>query len=120
MKIWLNDLKEGSEFYHIFFDKVYRCKHLGHASNTNYRMPRIKFKVLDYDELFKEDLFGNEHEAFVNQYVYDNKEEAIKSLIEQLTKKINDNKFKIEQYKLNICDLESNIKLLENTINKYI
>ena len=48
MKIWLNDLKEGDEFYHIIIDEVYKCKHLGDAHNINFRMPRIKFKMCSF------------------------------------------------------------------------
>ena len=74
MKVWLNDLKEGDKFYHILLDNVYQCEHLGDAHNMNFKMSRIKFEILDDETIFNEDLLGNVHEAFVNQYVYDNYE----------------------------------------------
>ena len=86
MKIWLNDLKEGDEFYHIIIDEVYKCKHLGDAHNINFRMPRIKFRILDDTDLVKilNKAFGEEREAFVNQYVYDNFDEAEAELRKQI------------------------------------
>lgn len=120
MKVWLNNLKEGDIFYHILLNTVHKCKHLGDAHNMNYRMSRIKFEILDEadDILFNEDLLGNIHEAFVNQYVYDNKEEAVKELINKLEQKIKDNKLLIENKKTEINNLNYDIKYYENKINK--
>ena len=76
MKIWLNNLKEGDIFYYIVLHTVLKCKHLGNANNIDYKMPMIKFKILEGwpNELIN--ILGDEHELFVNKYVYDNEEEA--------------------------------------------
>ncbi len=106
MKIWLNDLKEGDIFYHIVFRKVWKCQHLGDAHNMNYRMSSIKFKFLGGWPKELEEVLGNEHEAFVNQYVYDNEEEAREALMEKLKKEILDIQTKIIDTKVRLKELE--------------
>lgn len=118
MKIWLNDLKEGDIFYHIVLRKVWKCQHLGDAHNMNYRMSSIKFKFLEGWPKELEEVLGNEHEAFVNQYVYDNKEEAKEALMDKLKKELLDMQMKIIDTKVRLNKLEEQeleIKqLLEN------
>lgn len=121
MKIWLNDLKEGDEFYHIILDEVYKCKHLGGANNPNYRMKRIKFRILDDSDLVKilNKAFGEEREAFVNQYVYDNLEEAREELIKSLRKKIEDIQIKKNRYADEINRLEREEECFKKIIENY-
>jgi len=119
MKVWLNDLKEGDIFYHIILDKVYKCEHLGDANNMNFRMSRIKFKILDDDELFNENLLGDTHEAFVNQYVYDDYESAQMNCIQKLKDELKTIKDSIIKHKASIISLEAREHSLEETINKY-
>lgn len=82
MKKWLNDLKEGDTFWQVGDRDVFHCIHKGDAHNMNFRMPRIKVALMDTGQLD-----GLECELFVNQYVYDNKEEAISELLEHLKEK---------------------------------
>lgn len=119
MKVWLNNLKEGDIFYHILLDNVYKCKHLGDAHNMNFRMSRIKFKVLDDNELFNEDLLGNIHEAFVNQYVYDDYESAEEACIDNLKKELKGIKESIVSHKAVIVNLETREQKLKERINNY-
>ena len=119
MKVWLNDLKEGDKFYHILLDNVYQCEHLGDAHNMNFRMSRIKFRVLDKDILFNDETLGDIHEAFVNQYVYDNKEEAEKECIDDLKKELKSIKESIISYKAEIVNLETREQTLKERINNY-
>ena len=118
MKVWLNDLKEGDIFYHIIFNNVYKCRHLGNANNLNYRMPRIKFEILED----KHEALGNEHEAFVNQDVYDDYESAIKALKETLEKNLEFTLKSIILKKHELEDLENESerlkKLIKNIQNK--
>ena len=121
MKIWLNDLKEGDEFYHIIIDEVYKCKHLGDAHNINFRMPRIKFRILDDTDLVKilNKAFGEEREAFVNQYVYDNFDEAEAELRKQIQ---NDLEYVLTQqivYKNELESLKEKEIRLRNFIEDY-
>ena len=121
MKIWLNDLKEGDEFYHIIIDEVYKCKHLGDAHNPNFRMPRIKFRILDDTDLVKilNKAFGEEREAFVNQYVYDNFDEAEAELRKQIQ---NDLEYVLTQqivYKNELESLKEKEIRLRNFIEDY-
>lgn len=114
MKVWLNDLKEGDIFYHIMMNRIYKCKHLGDAHNMNFKMSRIKYEIIDGDNtklLF--DLFGDDHEAFVNQYVYDDYESAFEEVKKELDTEINNLECTIEKYKETIDDLESRIKRLK-------
>ena len=114
MKVWLNDLKEGDIFYHIMMNCIYKCKHLGDTHNMNFRMPRIKFKIIDGDNtklLF--DMWENDYEAFVNQYVYDDYESALDELKKEMDNEIHNLECTIEKYKETIDDLESKIKRLK-------
>lgn len=119
MKVWLNDLKEGDIFYHILLDKVYKCKHLGNANNMNFRMSRIKFEILDKDIIFNENLLGNIHEAFVNQYVYDNYEDAEEACIDDLKKELKSIKESIVKHKTAIVNLETREQILKERISNY-
>jgi predicted RNase H-like nuclease (RuvC/YqgF family) len=114
MKVWLNNLKEGDIFYHIIMNHIYKCKHLGDAHNMNFKMSRIKYKIIDGDNtklLF--DIFGDDHEAFVNQYVYDDYESALEELKKEIVDEIDNLECTIEKYKKTIDDLESQIKRLK-------
>ena len=114
MKVWLNDLKEGDIFYHIMMNRIYKCKHLGDAHNMNFKMSRIKYEIIDGDNtklLF--DLFGDDHEAFVNQYVYDDYESAFEEVKKELDTEINNLECTIEKYKETIDDLALRIKRLK-------
>lgn len=114
MKVWLNDLKEGDIFYHIMMNHIYKCKHLGNANNMNFRMSRIKFEIIDGDNIkLLFDIFGDEHEAFVNQYVYDDYESALEALKKEIDSNIHNLKCTVEKYKETIDDLESKIKRLK-------
>ena len=119
MKVWLNNLKEGDIFYHILLDRVCKCKHLGDAHNMNFKMSRIKFEILDDETIFNEDLLGNVHEAFVNQYVYDNKEEAEKECLSKLKTELTNVKDSITVYKSTIENLEARKKSLQNKISEF-
>ncbi len=118
MKIWLNNLKEGDIFYHIVLKKVWKCLHLGDAHNMSYKMRSIKFRFLDEWPKELDDVFRGEHEAFVNQYVYDTKEEAQEVLTEKLKKELLDIQTKIITTKVKLRELEENEleikKLLED------
>lgn len=52
-------------------------------------MSRIKFEILGEESMLKE-LFGNVHEAFVNQYVYDDFEEAAAKLRQEWQTELED------------------------------
>jgi hypothetical protein len=119
MKVWLNDLKEGDIFYHILLDKVYKCKHLGDAHNMNFKMSRIKFEILDKDIMFNENLLGNIHEAFVNQYVYDDYESAEEACIDDLKKELKSIKESIVKHKTTIVNLETREQKLKERISNY-
>ena len=119
MKVWLNNLKEGDIFYHILLDKVYKCKHLGNANNMNFRMSRIKFEILDDKTIFNEDLLGNVHEAFVNQYVYDDYESAEEACIDDLKKELKNIKESIVSHKTAIVNLETIEQKLKERISNY-
>ena len=119
MKVWLNNLKEGDIFYHILLDKVYKCKHLGDAHNMNFKMSRIKFEILDNDIIFNENLLGNIHEAFVNQYVYDDYESAEKAYIDILKKELKNIKESIVSHKAAIVNLETREQTLKERISNY-
>lgn len=119
MKVWLNNLKEGDIFYHILLDKVYKCKHLGDAHNMNFKMSRIKFEILDKDTIFNENLLGNIHEAFVNQYVYDDYESAEEACINDLKKELKSIKESIVSHKTEIANLETREQTLKERISNY-
>jgi hypothetical protein len=119
MKVWLNNLKEGDIFYHILLDKVYKCKHLGDAHNMNFKMSRIKFEILDNDIIFNENLLGNIHEAFVNQYVYDDYESAEEACIDNLKKELKNIKESIVSHKEAIVNCETREQTLKKRISNY-
>ena len=119
MKVWLNDLKEGDIFYHILLDRVCKCKHLGDAHNMNFRMSRIKFEIIDNDNIFNENLLGNIHEAFVNQYVYDDYESAEEACIDDLKKELKSIKESIVRHKTAIENLETREQTLKERISNY-
>ena len=119
MKVWLNNLKEGDIFYHILLDNVYKCKHLGDAHNMNFRMPRIKFEILDKNIMFNENLLGNIREAFVNQYVYDDYESAEEAYIDNLKKELKNIKESIVSHKTAIVNLETKEQTLKEKISNY-
>ena len=119
MKVWLNDLKEGDIFYHILLDHVYKCKHLGDAHNMNFKMSRIKFEILDKDIIFNENILGNIHEAFVNQYVYDDYESAEEACIDGLKKELKSIKESIVSHKAAIVNLETREQTLKERIRNY-
>lgn len=81
MKIWLDNLKEGDEFWTSHPSMgVYKCLHCGSANNPDYKMPRIKVKVLEAPHIsLPLDVFDNS-EMFVNTDVYDNYNEASSEL----------------------------------------
>jgi len=120
MKIWLNNLKEGDIFYHIMYNKVCKCKHLGDVHNMNYRMPMVKSEILEEKDLgFNTSSYlydDNKFEVFVNQYVYDNVEEATQALLEKLE---NDLKDVQDQIRKNKLELE-NLLLLENKLKNIL
>ena len=120
MKVWLNDLKEGDIFYHIMMNRIYKCKHLGDAHNMNFKMSRIKYEIIDGDNtklLF--DLFGDDHEAFVNQYVYDDYNSALEALKEKLKEDYDFTIKSIVAHKQELDSLENEAKNLKNLISKY-
>lgn len=118
MKVWLNDLKEGDIFYHILLDNIYKCKHLGNANNMNFKMSRIKFKILD-EHIINKDILGNVHEAFVNQYVYTDYESAFKELKEKLNNDLESTLNLIFDKKSKLDNLERKAKHLKKLILKY-
>ena len=91
---------------------------MGDAGNINFRMPRIKFEILDGTSLLKE-VFGPEHEAFVNQYVYDNYESAVEQLKEELQIELKKTKESIKIHKKDIKNLEEHQEYLNNLILTY-
>lgn len=119
MKIWLNDLKEGDIFYHIMLHHIYKCKHLGDAGNINFRMPRIKYEIIDEDITILKDILGPEHEAFVNQYVYDDYESAVEALREKLQQDLDITIKSIVMHKQELDDLEKEEKRIKELIKKY-
>jgi len=120
MKVWLNDLKEGDEFYYIILDEVFKCKHLGNAYNPNFRMSRIKFKILDNSNFVKilNEAFGEERELFVNQYVYDDYDSANEVLIEKLKKELETTESSIIEYKDMIIRLEKREEELRKILSE--
>ena len=120
MKVWLNNLKEGDIFYHILLDNVYQCEHLGDAHNMNFRMPRIKYEIIegDYNKLLF-DIFGDNHEVFVNQYVYDDYESAEEACIDDLKKELKSIKESIVNHKAAIVNLETREQTLKERISNY-
>ena len=90
MKVWLNDLKEGDIFYwpSTILQNVLKCEHLGDAHNMNFRMSRIKFKILEGCDKDINEVLGEDNELFVNQYVYTDYDSAHEVLIDKLKKEL--------------------------------
>ena len=98
-KTWLNDLKEGDIFWTGNISSgVLKLQHCGDAHNPNFKMSRIKAKILDSPQCFGQ-MNGFESELFVNQYVYDNFDEAADELRNDITSKIDECTKTIEQQK---------------------
>jgi hypothetical protein len=116
MKIWLNNLKEGDIFYHIVLRKVWKCLHLGDAHNMSYKMPSIKFRYLNEWPKELDNVLRGEHEAFVNQYVYDNEEEAQEALMKKLKKELFDIQTKIIDTKVRLKELEKQELEIKNLL----
>ena len=119
MKVWLNELKEGDTFYFpsTILCSVLKCEHLGDAHNMNYRMSRIKYKVLEgYPQSIGE-IFKDTQELFVNQYVYDNYESAYAELIKKLTKELEKTETSILDHKNSINNLEVRADELRKALN---
>lgn len=108
MKIWLDNLKEGDNFYGIINYQIIKCKHLGNANNMNYKMPMIKC----------EDENHNKYELFVNQYVYKTIEEAQNGIILEAEKELNKINTKIFNEEIQLNTLKSIKKKLENILNE--
>lgn len=86
-------------------NRIYKCKHLGNAHNMNFRMSRIKFEIIDDNTIW-----GDTHEAFVNQYVYDDYESALDELKKEIDNDIHNLECTIKE---TIDDLKSKIKRLK-------
>jgi hypothetical protein len=82
-------------------------------------MSRIKFEILDDETIFNEDLLGNVHEAFVNQYVYDNYEDAKNACIEEIKTEIKNTEESILNHKIAITNLEAMKQSLKERISNY-
>ena len=119
MKVWLNNLKEGDIFYHIMFHHIYKCRHLGNANNINFRMPRIKYEIIDEDITTLKNILETEHEEFVNQYVYDDYESAVETLREKLQQDLDVTIKSIVIHKQELDNLEKEAKLIKELIKKY-
>lgn len=115
MKVWLNDLKEGDIFYFIIRHNIYKCEHLGDAHNMNYKMSRIKYKILENNNL---DYLG-ERETFVNQYVYDDYTSAIEGIIEIIKEDISYANNSIDKFRNEINYYELQLKNLKELLDKY-
>ena len=69
--------------------------------------------------IFMKDLLGNVHEAFVNQYVYDNYEDAQSACIEEIKTEIKNTEESILKYKTAIANLEAMEQSLKDKLNTY-
>lgn len=119
MKVWLNELKEGDTFYFpsTILCSVLKCEHLGDAHNMNYKMSRIKFRILEGCPQSIEEIFKDTQELFVNQYVYDNYESAYTELIKKLTKELETTETSILDHKNSINNLEVRAEELRKALN---
>ena len=119
MKVWLNELKEGDTFYFpsTILCSVLKCEHLGDAHNMNYKMSRIKYKVLEGCPQSIKEIFKDTQELFVNQYVYDNYESAHAELIKKLTKELETTETSILDHKNSINNLEVRAEELRKALN---
>ena len=111
-KTWLNDLNEGDIFWKGNTSSgVLKFQHCGDAHNPNFKMSRIKAKILDSPQCFGE-MNGYDSELFVNQYVYDNYNEAADEVKKSLTNKIAECIKTIEQQREYLDDLNSVLRKL--------
>lgn len=111
-KTWLNDLKEGDIFWKGNASSgVLKLQHCGSAHNPNFKMHRIKAKILDSPQCFGE-MNGFKPELFVNQYVYDNYDEAADEVKKNLKSKIAECNKIIKQQRKYINDLNSVLRKL--------
>ena len=119
MKVWLNDLKEGDIFYFpsTILCSVLKCEHFGDAHNMNYKMSRIKFRILEGCPQSIGEIFKDTQELFVNQYVYDNYESAYVELIKKLTKELEMTETSILDHKNSINNLEVRAEELRKALN---
>ena len=119
MKVWLNELKEGDTFYFpsTILCSVLKCEHLGDAHNMNYKMSRIKFRILEGCPQSIGEIFKDTQELFVNQYVYDNYESAYTELIKKLTKELETTETSILDHKNLINNLEVRAEELRKALN---
>ena len=119
MKVWLNKLKEGDTFYFpsSMLCSVLKCEHLGDALNMNYKMSRIKFKILEGCSQVIKEIFKDTQELFVNQYVYDDYESAYEELIKKLTKELETTETSILDHKNSINNLEVRAEELRKALN---
>ncbi len=120
MKVWLNDLKEGNIFYFpsTIFCEALKCEHLGDAHNMNFKMPRIKYKILEgcNDEI-KTFFENNDNELFVNQYVYTDYKEAKEVVFEKLRIELESIESSIITHKKSIITLEERAEELRKALN---
>lgn len=103
MKIWLNNLDPGDEFYTVRGEFVLHCVVVGESHNPNFRMTTFIVKDMDH---------GIVYEMFINRYVFDNKKDAVCENLKSLSEK----KEKLERDKLM---MEDSIKECSAQINKY-
>ena len=122
MKVWINDLKKGDVFWvidHMYTYNLIKCEHLGPSESLEYRMPRIKYKVLEY--LFENtNNISSEGELFINQYVYT---ELDSEAMNDFYKVLNDDKkyymSKIKLHAREIANAENEINKINNTLKSY-
>ena len=89
-KTWLNDLNEGDIFWKGDISSgVMKMQHCGDAHNPNFKMSRIKVKILDSPQCSGQ-INNFEPELFVTQYVYDNYDEAAEEVKKTLRSKIDE------------------------------
>ena len=120
MKIWLNNLKVGDNFYHIIFGDVYYCEVTELCNDVKFKMPRIKFKILNNGLLeLNSDFKDKEQSDLGNQYVFDNDEECKDYLIEKLEEKETNYISELDIYDDKIRDLKNKIKAINKQIKKW-
>lgn len=107
MKKWLNDLKKGDTFWQVGDTDVFHRKHNGDVINMNFRMPRINVELI-----VDGNVTGLESQLYVNQYVYDEKFEAVEELLERLKKE------RIIK-EAEIKEKQDDLREIENAIRRY-
>jgi hypothetical protein len=119
MKVWLNDLKEGDIFYFpsTILMETLKCKHLGDAHNMNYKMSRIKYKILEGCDNNLKEIIGNNNELFVNQYVFTDYESANKVLIDKLKQELETTELSIIEHKRMIYVLDERVQALKQKLS---